>query len=263
MEKQADLKRGYQPASEPLDASPRETKDVRATTISNQYALFASRPPCWDVDLVGKSLEAGIKIGAPDMTSDEKKVEKGEGLQDYDEIVATADATMVACGDLAQEIPPEKVFFAPEWQTEQANIAAKPTDTQMLESGLKAPIPTRAEASDVANAALDGTDRGMLPGECAGGDQAIDAVTILSQICAEETISEKTTFSDRTPKDHTVLRGRRFSCLLSAMEQLRSSSSLAPRTESGGLARPVSSDATMTRQMNGMRVGMFSNILPY
>ena len=179
------------------------------------------------------------------------------------EIVATADATMVACGDLAQEIPPEKVFFAPEWQTEQANIAAKPTDTQMLESGLKAPIPTRAEASDVANAALDGTDRGMLPGECAGGDQAIDAVTILSQICAEETISGKTTFSDRTPKDHTVLRGRRFSCLLSAMEQLRSSSSLAPRTESGGLARPVSSDATMTRQMNGMRVGMFSNILPY
>lgn len=219
--------------------------------------------------MVGKSLEAGIKIGALDMTSDENKIEKGEGLQDYDEIVATADAMMVACGDLAQEIPPEKVFFAPKWQTEQANIAAKPTHTatQMLESVLKAPLPTRAEASDVAKAALDGADRGMLPGECADGDQAIDAVTILSQICAEaeKTISENTTFSDRkpTPKDHTVLRGRRFSCLLSAMDQLRSSLSLAPRTESGGLARLVSSDATMTRQMNGMRVGIFSNILPY
>ena len=220
--------------------------------------------------MVGKSLEAGIKIGALDMTSDENKIEKGEGLQDYDEIVATADAMMVACGDLAQEIPPEKVFFAPKWQTEQANIAAKPTDTHCHANArisAQGPLPTRAEASDVAKAALDGADRGMLPGECADGDQAIDAVTILSQICAEaeKTISENTTFSDRkpTPKDHTVLRGRRFSCLLSAMDQLRASLSLAPRTESGGLARLVSSDATMTRQMNGMRVGIFSNILPY
>ena len=176
--------------------------------------------------------------------------------------MATADAIMVARGDLAPETPPEKVFFAPKWQSEQANIAAKPTHTatQMLESVIKAPTPTRAETFDVSNAALDGGDRGVLPGECADGDYPINAVTILSQICAEaaKPISDNTTLSDRkpTPKDHTVLRGRvGVASAVCSPPWTHSDLSFASRTESGSgkLARLVSSDDTITRQMNCMR----------
>jgi pyruvate kinase len=129
--------------------------------------------------LLLSELEAEIPIVA--------KIEKPEGVENLDGILQEADGVMVARGDLGVELALEKVPFIQKSIIERARAQAKftITATQMLESMIENPLPTRAEVSDVANAIYDGTDAIMLSAETSAGKYPVESVRMMGRIALE------------------------------------------------------------------------------
>jgi pyruvate kinase len=161
-------------------------KDLADLTFSLEqeldYVALSFVRSAADVIELRKLLEqrqAAIKVIA--------KIEKPEAVENFSEILAVSDGIMVARGDLGVEINPEKVPLIQKHIIRECNLAGKPviTATQMLESMVSSPRPTRAETSDVANAILDGTDAVMLSAETAAGKYPCEAVAMMVKVAED------------------------------------------------------------------------------
>ncbi|MGD9161061.1 MAG: pyruvate kinase [Desulfobacteraceae bacterium] len=168
------------------------------------------------------------------------KIEKHEAIDNIREILGVSDGLMVARGDLGVEIPLERVPVIQKQLIRMANEAGKPviTATQMLRSMVDSPRPTRAEAGDVANAVLDGTDAVMLSEETASGNYPVNAVRNMSKISGyAETIYPHEKFMKAVPGDKTYESVAFSACVLA--EQINASVIITP-TRSGRTATRIS-----------------------
>lgn len=170
------------------------------------------------------------------------KIEHPDAIDNIDSIIEVSDGIMVARGDLGVELNPEEVPLIQKMIIEKCNKVGKPviTATQMLESMIGHPRPTRAEASDVANAILDGTDAVMLSGETAAGKYPVEAVRFMCQIAVrteealryKEVVGKKEILPPKTVADAIS----HASC--QTANELNAAAILTP-TESGSTARMV------------------------
>ena len=171
------------------------------------------------------------------------KLEKPQAIEHLDTILQAADGIMVARGDLGVELPPERVPAIQKHIIRRASEYRKPviTATQMLESMIENPRPTRAEASDVANAVYDGTDAVMLSGESAVGKYPVEAVAMMARIVqeAERTIKEQNSYQPRLHEAHLSIAETICEATAHAAEDL-DLRGIALFTESGSTARQLS-----------------------
>jgi len=169
---------GIQVSAPALTEKDREdVRDAMKVGVDYLALSFVRRPE--DIEQLRKLVDPTTKLVA--------KIEKATALDNLEKIVAVSDAVMVARGDLGVEMPFEQVPLVQKRLISEANHQGKPviTATQMLESMVHAPRPTRAEASDVANAILDGTDAVMLSAETAIGRYPVEAVRAMDRIIRE------------------------------------------------------------------------------
>jgi pyruvate kinase len=171
------------------------------------------------------------------------KLEKPQAIEHLDAILTVADGIMVARGDLGVEVPPEKVPAIQKYIIRRAAEFRKPviTATQMLESMIENPRPTRAEVSDVANAVYDGTDAVMLSGESAVGKYPVETVGMMARIVAdaEHHIKELASYESRERRSHLSIAETICEATAHAADDL-DLRGIALFTESGVTARQLS-----------------------
>ncbi|CAM4188102.1 pyruvate kinase [Paenibacillus endophyticus] len=171
------------------------------------------------------------------------KIENQEGVDNLDEILEVSDGLMVARGDLGVEIPAEEVPLVQKNMIKKGNRVGKPviTATQMLDSMQRNPRPTRAEASDVANAIFDGTDAIMLSGETAAGRYPTESVQTMARIAerAEAALEYREMFTKQANAQQTSVTEAISQAVANSALDLRAKA-IITSTQSGFTARMVS-----------------------
>jgi pyruvate kinase len=171
------------------------------------------------------------------------KIENQEGVENLDEILEVSDGLMVARGDLGVEIPAEEVPIVQKQMIKKCNMVGKPviTATMMLDSMQRNPRPTRAEASDVANAVFDGTDAVMLSGETAAGKYPVESVLTMARIAirAEDALEYREIFIRTAQAQQTTVTEAISQAVANSALELGAKAILTA-TESGYTARMVS-----------------------
>lgn len=193
------------------------------------------------------------------------KIENQQGVENIDKILEASDGIMVARGDLGVEIPPEEVPLVQKILIAKANRIGKPviTATQMLESMVHSPRPTRAEANDVANAIFDGSDAIMLSGETAAGVYPLEAAATMARIAlkAESAVDYAAKLANTTEPARVNITNAISMAACATAAELKTAA-ITTVTKSGFTARMISryrpacpliastSDETVWRQMN-------------
>ena len=208
------------------------------------------------------------------------KIENQQGVENIDKILEASDGIMVARGDLGVEIPPEEVPLVQKILIAKANRIGKPviTATQMLESMVHSPRPTRAEANDVANAIFDGSDAIMLSGETAAGAYPLEAVATMARMAlkAESAVDYAAKLANTTEPARVNITNAISMAACATAAELKTAA-ITTVTKSGFTARMISryrpacpliastSDETVWRQMNliwGCKPMLYTGELP-
>lgn len=208
------------------------------------------------------------------------KIENQQGVENIDKILEASDGIMVARGDLGVEIPPEEVPLVQKILIAKANRIGKPviTATQMLESMVHSPRPTRAEANDVANAIFDGSDAIMLSGETAAGAYPLEAAATMARIVlkAESAVDYAAKLANTTEPARVNITNAISMAACATAAELKTAA-ITTVTKSGFTARMISryrpacpliastSDETVWRQMNliwGCKPMLYTGELP-
>ena len=208
------------------------------------------------------------------------KIENQQGVENIDKILEASDGIMVARGDLGVEIPPEEVPLVQKILIAKANRIGKPviTATQMLESMVHSPRPTRAEANDVENAIFDGSDAIMLSGETAAGAYPLEAVATMARIAlkAESAVDYAAKLANTTEPARVNITNAISMAACATAAELKTAA-ITTVTKSGFTARMISryrpacpliastSDETVWRQMNliwGCKPMLYTGELP-
>lgn len=227
----ADLRFGIEHGVDYIALSfVRKAEDVReARRLMRQYQE--------ELGVVGKHAQTDIPLIV--------KLEKPEAVARLDEILDVVDGVMIARGDLGVEMPPEKVPLIQKRIIAKCNELGIPviTATQMLESMITNPRPTRAEVNDVSNAILDGTDSVMLSAETASGAYPIEAVEMMVRIACETEAGDRTA---RQPQCQRLTQEHAVSHAARALSEEASVKAIVVFTRSGNSARLISKDRPRT-----------------
>ena len=202
---------------------------VALSTVTNESHILSARK------ILVKSSDPPLIVS---------KIERSEALENFDEILSVSDAIMVARGDMGVEVKMSKLPMIQKELILKCNTVGKPviTATQMLESMINSPIPTRAEVTDVANAIFDGADSVMLSAETAVGENPVDAVRMLSEIIreAEQHENEWGHFVENMSLNNDKLPALALSRAARELAETLNASAVAVFTRSGSTATLVS-----------------------